>query len=124
MDWVAQVRVEGGDEAGGKIVLGGPYRDAGRERRDRLVADVLVDQIRRLPEVLAVDARLEPEPFEDVGEPLAGDAVEDERDGVDGAGDAVRTGPCGLECRGERVPGRALAVDPDREAARLARSRR
>jgi hypothetical protein len=36
-------------------VLCGAHRDAGRERRHRLVADVLVDQIRRFPELLHVD---------------------------------------------------------------------
>src|SRR5918995_133529 len=120
----AQVGVEGRDEAGRQVVLGGAHRDAGRERRDRLVADVLVDQVGGSPELFAVDTRFEPEPLEDVCEPFACDAMQDERDGVDGARDAVRPGPRGLERRGERVPRRALAVDPDREAARLADRRR
>ena len=50
--------------------------DPRRERRDRRVADVLVDEVGRLPERVDVDARVEPEPGERLGERLAGDAVE------------------------------------------------
>ena len=53
----AQVHVERGDEAGRQVVLGRAHGDARRERRDRLVADVLVDEVRGLPEPVDVDAR-------------------------------------------------------------------
>ena len=53
----AQVRVERGDEPCGEVVLGGAHRDARRERRQRLVPDVLVDDVRRLPEPVDVHTR-------------------------------------------------------------------
>ena len=40
-----QVRVERCDEPCGEVVLGGAHRDAGRKRRQRLVPDVLVDDV-------------------------------------------------------------------------------
>ena len=64
-----------------------------------------------------------PEPVERRGERLAGDAVERERDRVDGAGDQVGAGARRLERRGERVAARALAVEADR-AARSPRATR
>ena len=78
------------DEARRQVVLGGAHGDPRRERRHRLVADVLVDELRRLPERVDVDAGVEPEPGERRRERLAGDAVERERDRVDGAGDRGR----------------------------------
>ena len=55
----AQRRVDAGDEAGGQVVLRGADGDARRERRDGLVADVLVDEVGRLPERCDVDAGVE-----------------------------------------------------------------
>ena len=55
----AQVHVERRDEAGGEAVLRGPHRDARRERRDGLVADVLVDEVGGAPERVDVDAGLD-----------------------------------------------------------------
>ena len=63
-DCVAQVDVERRDQAGRKAVLGGAGGDARRERRDGLVADVLVDQVRCPPERVGGDARLEAEAVE------------------------------------------------------------
>ena len=115
----AQVRVERRDEARRKVVLGGAHGDARRERRDRLVADVLVDEIRRLPELLHVDAGCEAEPGERLREALARDAVQRQRDRVDGGRDQVGAGARSLERDRERVAARALAVDADRQARRL-----
>src|SRR5207244_6033318 len=53
------------------------------------------------------------------GEALPGDAMERERDRVDGAPDLVGAGTRGLERRGEGIPGGALAEDADGQAARL-----
>ena len=50
--------------------------------------------------------------------------MEGERDRVDGAGDQVGAGARGLERGGERVAAGALAVEADRQAARLAQRRR
>ena len=47
-----------------------------------------------------------------------------ERDRIDRAGDQVRAAPRGLERGGERVPARALAVEADGQAARLAQRAR
>ena len=47
----AEMDVERGDETGGKVVLGRAHGDARRDGRDRRVADVLVDDVRRLPQV-------------------------------------------------------------------------
>ena len=58
----AQRRVDAGDEARGHVVLRGADGDARHERRDRLVADVLVDEVGRLPERGDVDARVETHP--------------------------------------------------------------
>ena len=99
---------------------GGPGGDARRERRDGLVADVLVDQVRCPPEGLRGDARLEAEAVQDARQRLAGGAVEDEGDGVHGAGEQVDARAGGLDRSGERTAARALAVEPDRQVARLA----
>ena len=53
----AQVDVERRDEPGREVVLRRANGDPRRDRRDRLVADVLVDDVRGLPELVDVDAR-------------------------------------------------------------------
>ena len=58
-----------------------------------------------------------PAPASALASRLAGDAVQRERDRIDGAGDQVRAGPRGVERRGEPAPGSALAVEADRQAA-------
>ena len=80
-----------------------------------LVADVLVDEVGRLPERLDVHTGVEPEPGERLRDTLPGDAVQRERDGIDRGRDQVRAGARRLERGGERVAARALAVDADRE---------
>ena len=115
----AQVRVERRHEPGRDLVLGGAHRDPRRERRDRLVADVLVDEVGRAPERGHVDAGVEPEPGERLRDALAGDAVEREREREDRAGDEVGAGARRLEHGRERAARGALAVDPDREPRRL-----
>ena len=49
----AQRRVDARDEAGRHVVLRCADRDARRERRNRLVADVLVDDVAGVPESIA-----------------------------------------------------------------------
>ena len=66
----AQVDVERGDETSRQVVLGCPHRDPRRERGERLVADVLVDDVRRLPESGDVDPGRSPEPLERLDERL------------------------------------------------------
>ena len=72
----AQVDVERGDEAGRKAVLGGPDGDPGREWRDRLVADVLVDEVGGAPERVDVDPSRQAEPVERAGDRLTGRPVQ------------------------------------------------
>ena len=73
----AQVRVERRDEPGRQLVLRGADGDSRRERRHRLVADVLVDdRPRRCQSVSTSTPRVDAEPGERLGERLAGDAVE------------------------------------------------
>ena len=109
----AEMDVQCGDEARGEAVLGGARCDPGRERRHRLVADVLVDEVGGAPERVHRHARRQPEPFQRVGGCLAGSTVEGERDRVDGAGDQVGAGARGLDRRGERRSACALAVEAD-----------
>ena len=86
----AQMDVERGHEAGREVVLGGADGDARRDGRDRLVADVLVDEVAGLPQRCGVDAGLAPETVERVDERLAGDAVERQRQRVDRCRDRGR----------------------------------
>ena len=60
-----------------------------------------------------------PMPGERLGESLAGDAVERQRERIDRARDQLRAGAGGRERRGERAAAGALHVDPDRQPARL-----
>ena len=119
----AQVRVERGDEAGRQVVLGGADRETRRVRRHDLVADVLVDEVGGLPEPVDVDAGVEPHPGERRRQRLAGDAVERERERVDGAGDQVGSGARGLDRVGHAAAARALAVEADRQPGGLGDAR-
>ena len=76
----AQLHVERRDEADRQLVLRGAHGDPWRERRHRLVADVLVDEIGRLPEAIEVDARVEAEPGQRLRRRLGRDAVHRQRD--------------------------------------------
>ena len=116
----AEVDVERRDEPCRQVVLGGANRDPRRDGRDRLVADVLVDHVGGLPQVRRVDAGVAAEPVERLDERLARDAVQRQRERVDGGRDQV-----GADARGDdRVQqpraGGTLHEEPDREARRLA----
>ena len=115
----AEMDVERGDEAGRKVVLGRAHGDPRRDGRDGLVADVLVDEIRRLPERRGVDARLAAEPVERVDERLARDAVQRQRERVDGGGDQIGADARRDDGVEEPRAGRALDEQPDGEARRL-----
>ncbi len=115
----AQGRVEARDEPGGDVVLGGAHGDARSERRDRLVADVLVHEVRRLPQPGDVDAGVEPHAGERLRERLPGNAVQRQRERIDRACDQLRTGLRRLERRRERAAACALDVDADGQAARV-----
>ena len=119
----AQPRVHRRDEPCGQLVLGRPNRDPRRQRRHGLVADVLVDQLRGLPERVHVDAGVEVEPGQRRGKSLPRHAVEQERDRIDGTGKPVGSGASRLEVGSKRVPGRTLAVHADRQPTRLGKRR-
>ena len=93
--------------------------DAWRERCDRLVADVLVDVVRRLPQRGDVDIAVETETGEGLGERLSGDTVQDQRDWEDRTGNELGPGARGFERRRQRVSAGALAVDSDRQTCGL-----
>ena len=101
-------------------MLGGPDCDSWSERGDGLVADVLVDHVGGAPEQVEVDAGVELETGQRLGQPLSGGAMKRQRDGIDGTRNAVGAGPHGLERGRERVPSRSLAVEADREPRLLA----
>ena len=115
----AQRRIDACDEAGGQVVLRRAHGDARRERGDGLVADVLVDDVRGIPERCDVDARVEAHADERLRERLARDAVQRQREREDRAGDQLCAGACGRERRREGAAARALDVDADRQPARL-----
>ena len=116
----SQLHVERRDEADRKLVLRGANGDARRERRDGLVADVLVDEVRGIPQLLHVDPGLEADPGERLRDRLGRDAVHRQRDRVDGRRDHVRAGARCFEGRSERVAAGALGVEPDRQPRDLA----
>ena len=115
-----QIGVERSDEARRQVVLGGTHGNTRSKWGHRFVADVFVDYVGRLPESRHVDVAVEPEPRKRLSERLARDAVQRERDRIDGRCDQVGSGTSGLEGRGQRVAARALAVDTDRKTGRLA----
>jgi hypothetical protein len=100
-------------------VLRSAHRDPRGERRDRVVPDELVDDLGDLPERGHVDVALHPGAGQGAGQGLAGDAVQRQRDRVNGARDEVRSCPRRLERGGETAARGALAVEPDRETAAL-----
>ena len=119
----AQVRLQRRNEPRRQAVLGRAHGDPRSERRDRLVADVLVDELRCLPERVDVDTGVEAEAGEGPRDRLARHPMDRERDRVDSAGDQVGAAARGLEPRRERVPAGALTVQSDRQAALLAQRR-
>ena len=60
----AQMHLERGDEPGGKVVLGGSHGDSRSDRRDGLVPDVLVDDVRGFPQLVGLDPGALIQPFE------------------------------------------------------------
>ena len=115
----AQVHVERRDEARREVVLGGADGDARCDVPDRLVADELVDDVRRLPELVDGEPGVVARALQRLCDGLAGHAVERERERIDGGGDEVRARVDGGERRCEPDARRALDVEADREPARL-----
>ena len=111
--------VDPGHDAGGQVVARRENGDARHERGHELVADVLVDEIGRLPEPFDVDAGVEPGAAERLRERLARDPVQGQGERVDGAGDELRARVSCRERDGERAAAGSLGVDPDREPARV-----
>ena len=100
----AQILVERRDEARRQAVLRGASGDPRRDRRDGLVADVLVDDVGHLPESVDVHAGVEVGRRERAGERLAGHPVQRQRERVDGGGDQVGARPRGLVRGCESAP--------------------
>ena len=98
-----EVAVERRNQARRQVVLRRAHGDARSKRRHRFVADVLVDQVRRLPELLDVDVGGEAEAGERLREALAGDAMQRQRDRVNGGCDQIGAGARGLERDCHRV---------------------
>ena len=87
---------------------------------DRLVADVLVDDVGGLPELLQIDTGVETDAGERLRERLGRHAVHRQRDGVHRGRDHVRARARCFERRGERVATCALRVETDRKPGKLA----
>ena len=117
---LAQPRLELGDQSRRERVLGRTDGHAGRQRRHRLVAERDVDELGAAPESIEVDAGVQPDAGERLRERLGGDAVERERDRVDRDRDPLRPRAHGLDRGREADAPGALAVEADRQAARLA----
>ena len=102
--------VDPGDDARRQVVARREHGDARHERSHELVADVLVDEVGRLPERVDVDAGVEPDAAERLRERLARDAVQGQRERVDRAGDELRARPAprraSPRARCRRLPGR------------------
>ena len=115
----AKVHFEGCHETGGEVVLRRANGDARSDGSDGLVADPLVDDVRRLPKLVDVDARRVPESLQRLCDRLAGNTVERECERVHGGRDQVRSRVDGRK-RGREPDARgALDVEADREAARF-----
>ena len=101
-------------------MLRGSHRDARRQRRDGLVADVLVDQVGCVPEQLDVDPGVEPDSGQRLRDRLGRDAVHRQRDRIDRGRDHVGARARAFDRGGERVATRALRVEADRQRRDLA----
>ena len=118
-DMRAQMHLERGDEPGGKVVLGGANGDPRRDLRHRLVADPLVDDVRGVPELRDVEPGPVAEAVERLRDRLARDAVERQRERVDGRRDEVGARVDGRECGCEADASGPLHVEADGKPARL-----
>ena len=106
--------------ADGQLLLRGAHRDARRKRRNRLVADVLVDQVGGCPELVHVDAGRKTESGERLCGRLGGNAMHRQCDRIHRRREDVGACTRGLDRRCERVASRALRVEPDRQPRDLA----
>jgi len=73
-------------------VLSRAHRHPRRQRGHGLVADVLVDDIGRLPQPLQVDSGVEPDPGKRLRDRFGPDPVHGQRDGIHRGGDHVGAG--------------------------------
>ena len=103
--WARRWRSSAATSPAGRSCSAARDGDPRSERHDRLVADVLVDEVAGLPERFDVDTgRRRRGPSSDSRERLARDAVEGQRERIDGAGDQVGACLDGRERRREAVP--------------------
>ena len=110
----AEVEVERRDEARGQVVLGRTDGDARGERRERLVAEMLVDDVGRFPETGDVDAGGAVEPLQHLDERLPCDSVQRQRERIDRRRHHVGAHAGRDERVGERRAARRLDVEADR----------
>ena len=116
----AQLHLERRDQPNRQLVLRRADRDPRRERRDGLVADVLVDEVGSLPQPVDVDAGVQAEPGKCERRRLGGHAVQRQGDGVHSRSDQVGSGTGRFERCCECVAGRPLCVEADGQAGDLA----
>ncbi len=114
----AQMDVERRHEAGREVELGRAHGDSRSNVRDRLVADVLVDDVGGFPQLPDVEARCVAEALQRLRHRLAGDAMERQREWVDRGRDEI--GPRVDRGQGGREADARGALDV--EADRAARS--
>ena len=116
----AQMHLERCDEPCGKVVLGGTDGDSRSDGSDRLVPDVLVDDVRGFPQLVGLDARAVTQPLERLGQGLSRDPVETERERIHGGCDEVGSRLHRRERRGDAEACRPLDVEAHGEPARVA----
>lgn len=118
-----KLRVDHRDEPHGKLAMRGTNRHARKERADRHIPEVLVDQVGGTPDHVDIDAGVVADAGESLGERLGRDPVGGKGDRVDGAADQVDSRARRLQRDREAVSPGALAVQPDREAGKLSQLR-
>ncbi len=114
-----QLDVEGGDNSDGNLALRGAHGDARRDRRDGLVADVLVDEVCGGPELVQIYTGVETQSGERLRCSFRGDAVHRQCDRIGGDSDHVGARARGLERGGEGVAAGALRVEADRQTGHV-----
>src|SRR6266487_4945720 len=95
--------VEGCDQTGWHTMLRGADGHPRRHRGHRLVAEMLVDLLRRAPDRLDIDPGVLPKPGQRGRERLARDPMEGQSDRIDGAGRSEER-RVGKECRSRWSP--------------------
>ena len=113
------MQIERRDEPGGQVVLGCAHGDSRRERCDRLVADVLVDHVGGFPEARDINSCRAAQAVENVDQRLPRNAMQSERQRVDGGRHKVGAEACRDQRVGEPGSRSALDVEPDRQTARF-----